>query len=262
MSAEQNAGDDDLLSIAAESAAALLDTERRPWLVGVAHMLNHPLDSEFSAEAVQRVIDIATATTQFPSGPIDFLSKGFEQELNPDHRIITLRGVDFPNLELKIGFGIAGIAGIVAVGLTRSDILADGSQHPGAVVLGDLESVAADTTVLAIGAAIELGYYGPIALQAGVSYDGPGRELTYFAIDEDSARLGPVRSGVDRFTPVRRTLTFRTDSEPREVHGFLYEFASDISRQFGMRPQLVTNLFDEDIPEYGDDPLGHKARQA
>lgn len=246
----------DLLSYAVQAASGILDTGRRTWLLGAAHLTEQPLDSTLDAELVRQVIDLATRTTQFPSGPLDFIPKGFQQEINVDHRIVTLSSEAAPHLQLKIGFGDAGI---LAIGLTRTDVLDDGTRHPGAVVLSDLESVAADAVIIAVGSAMALGYWGPIDFYLTVRDDRPGQDLTLFGIDDETAILETMRTGVEQFDPVRRRLVFHPDCGARDVHQFLYGLVREASRQFGTSPQLVTGLFDANHPEYTNRPLQEPA---
>ena len=247
----------DMLTVAIESASDVLDTQQRTWLLGVAHMTDYPSSGEFSEEAVRRVIDIAMSTVQFPSGPIDFIPAGFTQTLNPDFQMITLAGETAPHLELKIGFGIAGV---VAVGLTRSDTLDSGATHPGAVVLTDLESVLADTVTLALGSALELAYTGPIDFRFAVAQRRADVEVTFFAIDEDSARLQECPDCGPDFDPVGGRLLFTDQTTPRQVHKFIYDMACDASRQFGVVPQLVEMLAEGDDSYHGD-PLDRDKRR-
>lgn len=244
---------DDMLDIALSSAVEVLDCDRRPWMLGAAHMVNHPLTGEFSEEAVRSVIELAMTTLQFPSGPIDFIPAGFTQTLNPEYRMITLAGDSAPHLELKIGFGIAGV---VAVRLTRSDILDDGSCHPGAVVLTDWESVLGDTVGLALGSAIELGYMGPIDFRFTVADRRPDVQLQMFRLEEDTAKVQACCEGKTQLEEVGGSIVLSAQSTPMGIHEFVYDLAVAVSRQFDTEPQLVTrpNVGDE---LYEGDPLHH-----
>lgn len=243
----------DILTVAVASASDALDTQRRPWLLGVAHLVDHPLSGEFSEESVQSVIDIAMATVQSPSGPVDFIPSVFAQTLNTDYRMITLAGDAAPHLELKIGFGIAGV---VAVGLTRSDVLDDGSTRPGAVVLTDLESVLADTVTLAIGSAIELGYTRATPAPSTSGSRSRTTATTSSSRASASRRTAARCSRADgsAFEPVGGRLRFTMQTTPRQVHEFLYDLAVDASGQLGTRTQLV-GLLPEDDESYQGEPL-------
>lgn len=252
---------EEILRFALDGAAERLNTGDRPWLVGVAHLAEMPLDAgEFAPEAVQSVIDIARSTVGFPTGPLHYSpSEAVVVEANPEYQLIRVRSDDQPHLEMQLGLGIAGF---VALGLTRSDVFDGGSSEPGGVIIADLESVIGDLVVLAIGSALELGYRGPIDLAINVVDTRPGVELVYYAIDDETGGLVRADVGGRPFEPLLDRLMFLDDTGPRDVHAAMRQIAVRLSGQFGVGPQLVSEVLAEDHEEYVNDPLRGRARGA
>lgn len=249
---------DEILTAARAGAIAALDTGRRPWIVGIAHLTGVPLDAgEFSREAVESVIEIATSTVDFPAGPVGYIPSGFVLDYNADYQLIRVVGDGAPHLEMQLGLGIAGF---VAVGLTRSDLLDDGTAEPGAVVLSDIESVVADTFVLAIGAALELDYTGDIDYLFSVIDSRADVEPTYFAIDEESGELRRVDTQGRRFEDVESRAAFTAQTQPRDVHMDIIAVGSQIALQFGTEPQLVALKSDDHVGYQGDPLAGNRRR--
>lgn len=249
---------DEILTAALDGAVAALDTARRPWIVGIAHLVDVPLDAgEFSRSSVESVIEIATATVDFPSGPISYIPSGYVLDYNADYQLIRVVGEGAPHLEMQLGLGIAGF---VAVGLTRSDVLDDGTQQAGAVVLSDVESVVADTFVLAVGAALELDYSGDIDYLVAVVDSRADVEPAYFAIDEESGALRRVDMQGRRFEAVDSRATFGPQTQPRDVHEDIAALGARVASQFGTEPQLVA-LKPEDDEGYQGDPLARDQRR-
>ena len=151
--------DDLLLKESLGRAAGALGAEQKVWLYGMAHLLNLPVESQPTDDDFVDVLVRAQADSDFPSGPVAYIPNGFTQEVEPEFRMVTLRSPAAPHLEMKVGLGIAGF---VAVGLTRSDTFEDGRVRPAAVLLSDFESVLADTYALVAATAAAAAYTGPV----------------------------------------------------------------------------------------------------
>lgn len=243
---------EDVLTGAIEGAKAALDTDERLWIVGVAHLVDVPEVREFTADEVNSVIDLAMKHTQFPNGPVGSLVDGFTQTSNPDYRLITLRSDAAPHLEMQLGLGISGY---VAVGLTCSGNVGDGVVHPAGVFLSDFESVLADTYSLAVAAAVQLRYLGPIEMVFDLAYDAPQQPFAFYALDEDTGRTICVRDGVSEFSELRHRLLLSASSTPYSLHQDLNALGQRFVDQVGWDgPQLVT-LMREDSEAYRDVPL-------
>lgn len=248
--------DVDLMSVAMDSAISKLDPDR-VWLVGVVRLVDTPAEVDFTVEQAEQVIDIARLTTQFPSGPFDFIPGGYTLVSNPDHRIVTLRSDDVAHLEASFGFGPAGI---VATAFSRGDVLDDGSTVPGAVVLTDLESVVADTVIIGCAAAVALGYVGEMEAMIGIGAP-EGKELTFLAIDETHGGLTTVGHDVEEFRPVRDTFHFTLETAAPEAHAFLLGLGTEAAAQLGAVPQL-TGLLPDDAVQYEGGPLHTRKAEA
>lgn len=237
---------------ALDLAAAFLDTSKRAWIVGVAHLSDLPLETEaLSEEKVRSVLEIATSTVDFPSGPISYIGPGFPLDWGGFHSLVTVTGGEAaPHLEVQIGFGQSGF---IAFALTRSDVFDDGSVHVGGVPLTDLESVVADTYVLAVGAALAYGYTGPIDIAVDTYDTRPDVTLVAYAIDEDSGALepAPIQEG---FTRVTGSTRFDENMTPRSAHADIHNMAMSATAPFGVLPQL-TSLLDASNEAYSSSPL-------
>ncbi|MDO5627167.1 MAG: hypothetical protein Q4G43_02490 [Mobilicoccus sp.] len=246
----------DLMTVAMDSALEQLDPDRI-WLMGIVRLNDTPLDVDFTAEQAVEVIDLARVTTQFPSGPFDFIPGGYTLVNNPDHRIATLHSDEVPHLEASFGFGPGGI---MATGFSRGDILDDGTPAPGAVVLTDLESVIADTVVLGCAAAVTLGYTGPMEAMIGIGAPD-GATLTYLEVDDMQGGLVALDRDVEEFRPVRGTFAFTLESVARDAHVFLLELSTQAAAQLGTVPQL-TPMLSDDAVQYEGGPLHHRLEEA
>lgn len=246
---------DELLIASADIAAGELDAERRVWLVGVAHLADVPEIREMAPGEVTEIIHVANTTVDFPSGPVGFVDGGFTVEDNPDYALLTLASASAPHLELKLGLGMAGF---VAVGLTRTDVLDDGSHWPGAVLLSDVESVLADIVQLGIAAALRIGYWGPINLLIKVADRRPEASLSVLTVDEETGRAVLLRELPSGESPtVLGTMSYTAESTPRSVHAELRAVAEQLATQFGApEPQLIVSVLDEQDFRYDDEVLG------
>lgn len=180
---------DDVIEAALAGAKAALDIQDRLWVIGVARLADIPEIREFSEAEVREVIDLARETSDFPSGPAGYLPDGVTQELEEDYRLVSLAHPDAPHLQMKLGLGIAGF---VAIGLTRTGNFGSGIVDPSGVLISDVESVMADVYTLALTAAVLLGYFGPIDMAFTLSDVGPGAQPSFYALDETTGR--PVRT--------------------------------------------------------------------
>lgn len=243
----------DMLPIAIDGALKLMDTDRRPWILGVAHLADISVDAPaFDAETIDSLLAVASRTVQFPSGPVDFVPGGYDQTLEEGFRLITFRSDAAPHLQQKIGLGVAGL---VAVALTRSDVFDDGSVRPASVLLTDAESVVADTYILSLAVALELDYAGPIDFAFLIASDGPGEGLSVFAMDEETGKLVEVGSDGHRVGPTSGHIDYSPDQKtPQEAHREIHAMATDLLGRFGEEMQLVT-LAERDEEGYADDPL-------
>lgn len=248
---------DDVLDIAIAGSTAGPDTAQRGWIIGVAHLVCVPFETSLDEHAVQSVLRVASATVEFPSGPVSFIPAGYEQHPKDDYRLIKLAGASAPHLEMHIGVGIAGF---VAVGFTRSDVFDDGSLIPGGVLLTDIESVIADTYTLSVATAVELGYTGDINFVFLIADDRPEVTPQFFTLDEDTGTPIRVPDPAEPFRAVRGQVTFTAETTPQSAHQDIYRMATDVTRQFDTVPQLV-GLLDEDDPAYHNDPLEGEGRR-
>lgn len=243
---------DDILAASLRLAADLLDTTKRTWIIGIANLVDVPLDAPPLTEAkVRTVLEIASSTVEFPSGPISYTGSGYDVTLETSHRLITLSGSqDDPHLEMQLGLGDGGF---VAAALTRSDVFDDRSEHVGGVPLADIESVIADTYVLAIGTSLAQDYSGPLQFAFGIYDDPPGVDVVGWVIDDDTGALtpAPIQEGfrlVTGSTMVDETMT------PRSAHEDIHRMAADATAQFGALPQL-TSMLDASNEAYSSSPL-------
>lgn len=248
---------EEFLELALSMSSAQLDHDRRPWIVGVGHLMGTPFSEEFSEETFKSALNIAMTTTEFPSGPVRYMPETYVQEVGEDYRLVRVASAAAPHLELQIGLGGAGV---VALGLTRTDILDDGSTLRGAVTLSDVESMIADTVTLSIAAALELGYTGHFEYCTAIAYSRPDGTLTFLAIDEETGQMTTTREGVAEFEPVFSDFEFSSQTTPRQVHEFIYSVATRAAEQFEGTPQLTT-LHDEGHSDYTQDPLKGEGRR-
>lgn len=249
----------ELLAVAVQATADVLDTHRRAWLIGVAHLAGLPPETEFGQQDAREVLDVAGRTSAFPSGPVSYVDGGYEIASHPDYLGTTVRGPSAPHLELQLGLGTAGF---VAVGFTRTGILDDGTECPGAVLLSDCESVIADTWTLAIGAALQIGYRGRIEACFAIAYTREDETVPIFALDDDTGV--PVARGTastDDVPRVVRHLELTDATSAREIHVELYSAARDLASFFGSTtPELVPTPYAEGHDDYGPDVLAFERR--
>lgn len=248
----------EILDVAFGGAAATLDTRRRPWVLGVAHLTGVPGDqAPFDVDTIRSLLDVASSTVHFPSGPLDFVPGGYERRLNDLYELVTFASEAAPQLELKIGFGAAGF---VAVAFTRSDVFDDNVTRPGGVLLTDAESVVADTYILAVTSALELGYDGGIDFIFDVVYDRTDPPLTVHALDEHTGQVVPVTSSRAVSEPVYGHAEYsRERTTPRSAHQDIHRLASDLVGLFGRTPQFV-EMLPPQSEDYQGDPLKAKER--
>lgn len=247
-----------LIDIALDGAAEALDPAVRPWILGVAHLVDtSPEQEAFDPATIESVLDLASRTVQFPSGPVGFVAGGYESRPEPDFQLVTLSSAKAPHLELKIGLGIAGF---VAVGLTRSDVFDDGVTRPAGALLTDMESVIADTYTLSIASALQLGYVGPIDYGFTVAYDGQGRGLTLYTLDEATGRPVEVVTDGARMAPSVGRITYSPEKTLVEAHMDVYEMARGLLARYDRTPQLI-DLPGRSGDGYDGDPLGAKAER-
>lgn len=68
---------DDILAASLPLAAGLLDITRRTWIIGIANLVDVSLEAPaLSEQQVRTVIEITSATAEFPSGPITYAGSG------------------------------------------------------------------------------------------------------------------------------------------------------------------------------------------
>ena len=244
--------DTDILTSSLRLAADLLDTTRRAWIIGIANLAGLPDDTPpMDEEKIRTVIEIASSTADFPSGPLSYIGSGYDVTGEDHHRLVTLvGGPDAPNLEMQLGLGIGGF---VAAALTRTDIFDDGSEHVGGVPLADVESVIADTFVLAVGTSLAQSYTGPVEFGFGIFDDRPGVPLVGYVIDDETGALtpAPIQEGfgvVKGATMIDETMT------PRSAHLDIHRMAADALARFGALPQL-TSMLDPSNETYSSNPL-------
>lgn len=250
---------DDVLVAALGLAADLLDTDERTWVVGAVHLADLPLDTPaLSDEKVRSVLEIATTTVEFPSGPISYLGPEYELDLHSNHRLVRIHGGEHaPHLEMQIGFGVSGF---VALALTRSDVFDDGSVHEGGIPLADLESVIADTYVLAIGAGLAQAYTGRLEFAFNTFDSRPGVTPVAYTIDEDTGGLVPALLQ-DGFVLTRGSTVVDETMTPRSAHTDIHRMAEVATRRFGVAPQL-TSLLDDSNEAYSSNPLLYQDSKA
>lgn len=244
---------DDILAASLPLAAGLLDITRRTWIIDIANLVDVSLEAPaLSEQQVRTVIEITSATAEFPSGPITYAGSGYDVRMEESHREVTLAGSQgAPNLEMKLGLGEGGF---IAVALTRSDVFDDRSEHVGGVPLADIESVIADTFTLAIGTSLGQNYFGPINFAFGIYDDRPGVDLVGYVIDDDTGALvpAPIQEG---FRLVTGSTRFDETMTPQSAHEDVHRMAAEALAQFGALPQL-TSLLDHDNDSYAN-PLLH-----
>lgn len=232
--------DDQLLAVALARAAEALGFNERVWLYGMAHLVDLPVESEPTDDHFVRVIDAAQAESDFPSGPVAYIPSGFTQEVEPEFRMVSLRPAAAPHLEMKLGLGVAGF---VAVGLTRSDMFEDGASRPAAVLLSDFESVISDTYALTVATATEASYTGPVELAFTILRGEALAPSTLYSLDPETGEYVVENSGLHRFEPLTARFELTeplTGGASPEVTTSLDKVARKLARRFNQsRPQLL-----------------------
>ncbi len=231
---------DPTLVVGFEGAAAALDTSARAWVIVVGRLVDLEPRGPFTEAEMTTLIDAATDSGEFPSGPLAYAPEHEEYEVNPDYHMLTVRAKHNgkPYLESKIAFGIAGF---LAQGFTRSGRLDESDEvHPSHVLLIDFEAVLAETIVLLDRAATMLGYVGPGRLMAGIVTQVPDQPLRLRALDEDTGGLAAPGRPLEEFEPV--TLELDMGGTRAEAHRRVYDALLDIVSRFGAdEPQFFTD---------------------
>lgn len=216
-----------------DCALGRLDTQTRAWVVGIG-LLGTP--GQRPSVGVQRVLDAAQARGTFPSGPFAVAPGVAHVEVSDDGRIAdahTDLGRDRPFQ----GHAFVG-DGVVAVALTRSGMLDDGSSEPSHVMLSDVESVFVDAVELVEAYAAELGHRDDATVLVGIGCDVPGRPLELRVYDElGGDNLRPA-AGYTRFDPIR--VTYHSPLSDDELETLRWDTAVRIAHAFGVfLPQMV-----------------------
>ena len=81
---------EEFLELALSMSSAQLDHDRRPWIVGVGHLMGTPFSEEFSEETFKSALNIAMTTTEFPSGPVRYMPETYVQEVGEDYRLVRV----------------------------------------------------------------------------------------------------------------------------------------------------------------------------
>lgn len=233
---------DDLMEVALGGAMDQLDTENRVWLLGLGHLTTIPPVREFSEAEVRQVIAMSREFSEFPTGPVRYSQGGYHEHLEPfGYRMVTLSPPSAPHLEMKFGLGIAGF---VAVGLTRSGHLDNGDVEPAAVLLSDFESVMADTYTLAVASALLLGYTGTVDVMFTVSAEGPGRMPQFFHLDDETGELRRAPSRIGPMEPVRHQFDLSPETTGKDVHLDLYGIARQLADEVGAGDAQLVSPWD------------------
>lgn len=234
----------DVIDAALAGAKAALDIQERAWVIGVAHLVDIPEIREFSEGETQLIIDLARELADFPSGPVGYLPFDLEQELEEDYRLITLTHPSAPHVEMKIGLGIAGF---VAVGLTRGGYLGSADLVPSGLLVSDVESVMADVYTLTMTAAVHLGYLGPIDMAFVVSEEGPGAAPVFYVVDEASGAPTPAHALEVPLDVVTHRTELTPETTAPDILNDLAALAARFTATVGSDPQLVEARFAGEI---------------
>ncbi len=213
-------------------AQAALDTDRRAWLVCSGRLERMPAGGppELGPGLLRELLNAASLTGFFPTGPIDWLPDQAEVEPFEDgYRVISRtswRGE--PYLECQMG--IAG-DGMVGMCLTRSGRFVDHLIGPGSVLLTDVETLIVDTMVLLDVTAHRLDLRGGSHVLTDVLFTAPGEPLLLCTLDTVSGgRPSPGRV-VEDFEPV--VLDYRGDGGAGAGHAVVWEAFRKAAAQFG-----------------------------
>ncbi|MBW3086987.1 hypothetical protein KEM60_03217 [Austwickia sp. TVS 96-490-7B] len=216
-------------------ALTLLDPHRRAWVVAVVRFagVGERID-------LTQAVPLAILEGLFPSGPFAFQVRGMSAmsaELvgGPDCPVGRVGDSADRYVSLRM---CSGTPGTLAVGLTRSGRLDDGSVEPSHVLLSDAESVLTDTCALVQACLTLLDHRGVVELLLRVACDIPGRPVELRVYDEDCGDTLCPPSGRHAVAPLR--LSTVAPISQVEAERVVWEAASTLATAFGAsRPQLL-----------------------
>ncbi|WP_168582465.1 hypothetical protein [Gephyromycinifex aptenodytis] len=228
----------DVLDEALVGAAAAVDVHNRIWILGVGRLVEAYDAPEFSEDDLRQILSVAADSVVFPSGPVRYLPQGYQQQVQPEYRLITYSSPQAPHLQMTLGLGASGFA---AVALTRSGVLPTHEHDPCAVLLTDLESILADTFTLSVTTAAYTGYFGPIEMAFAVSGDGPGSTPNVYTVDGESGELICAARFDNPLPPLYHGSELTADSTIESLYTELLDVAAQAAQLIGVdEPQLLT----------------------
>lgn len=226
-------------------ARAALDLDRRAWLVCWGRLGRMPEQGPagFGPAMALDIINAASLTGFFPTGPIDFSPDHVDVEAFEDCLRVVTRTTwhGEPYLECQMGFAANGQVGMA---LTRSGRFVDHLIGSSSVLLTDLETLIVDTMILLDAAATYHDLRGPCHVVADVLCALPGEPLRLCTLDSLSGgRPSPGRP-VGDFRPV--VLDYRDDLDSGAGHAVVWQAFLAAAAQFGAaEPQYLPS------PEWG-----------
>lgn len=115
-------------------------------------------------------------------------------------------------------------------------------DDPSAALLTDLEAVLADLYSVTLTVALTAGRSCPIDMRLLIPENGPGAKPTYYAPDEQTGELVPIRRPKKPFTPIDHRYEITAETTPERVDEDLVALATGMAKQIGARaPYLVTH---------------------
>ncbi len=212
---------------------AVLDTDARAWVIGVGQLVDCADRRPVTADVV---VQRALTAGLFPAGPFGIAPELVEFSYAESGALDTaaLGAAGAPSFEARVVVEARGIA----VALTRSGRLDDGSVEPTHVMLSDVEAVLVDIVELVLAYAGETGHAGTARVRVGIECAVPGRALELRVYDEWCGDNLRPAAGYSRFDPVEVIFPGRLDEDAAEQ--LRWDTAVRLAHTFGVFvPQLV-----------------------
>ena len=230
--------DDVVAASALAGADEALDTDARLWILGLAHITELNARNPPLVDEIEQVLDLCRSSMDFPAGPVRYHAQGWELIEAETFRALVLTPPEAPHLQLRIALGRDGVVGVA---MTRSG-RADGVDDPSAALLTDLEAVLADLYSVTLTVALTVGRRCPIDMRLLIPENGPGATPTYYAPDDQTGELVPLRRNKKPFKPIDHRYEITAETTPEQVDEDLVALATAMAKQIGARaPYLVTH---------------------